>query len=86
MSTPSGLVTLGSALRLKFDRIGIMLHGAQPHRGEARWADDAFHVDMEYEYASAHGPKVYGRAPATRGTGVEVWALAIALGDCVLPR
>ena len=58
-----GISNTRQCARLKFDRIGIMLHGAQPHRGEARWADDAFHVDMEYEYANAHGPKVYGRAP-----------------------
>ena len=45
--------------RLKFDRIGI---GAQPRGGDARWADNAFHVDMEYKYADADGPQVYGRA------------------------
>ena len=49
---------------IKFDRIGIMLHGAQPHRGDQPWARDAFHVNMEYEYANNAGPRVYaGRPP-----------------------
>ena len=41
-----------------------MLHGAQPHRADQPWARDAFHVNMEYEYANNAGPRVYaGRPP-----------------------
>ena len=37
---------------------------AQPHRGDQPWARDAFHVNMEYEYANNAGPRVYaGRPP-----------------------
>ena len=39
----------GFLLNASFDRIGIMLHDAQPHWGNTRWADDAFYMDMEYE-------------------------------------
>ena len=59
-----GISNARQCARLKFDRIGIMLHGAQPHRGDQPWARDAFHVNMEYEYANNAGPRVYaGRPP-----------------------
>ena len=48
---------------------------------DARWADDAFHVDMEYEYANADDPQVYERTPRHERDGAR-GELRVASRSC----